>query len=156
MIKTAYSLYFGCRIGNQDKSWAPHICCNTCAANLKMLGNWQKASYACSLKLRKAYQRRKNGLSNIQTSPLQYVRYRMAMTYQFPKCQNHFQPNDPDFEQTTSNKPHLITQSELNDLVRDLHLPKNKAELLGSRLQQWNLLAVEVYKLRPQSLVTLL
>lgn len=36
VIKTAYSLYFGCRIGDQDKSWAPHICCNTCAANLKL------------------------------------------------------------------------------------------------------------------------
>ncbi|KAL4717512.1 hypothetical protein ACJJTC_000661 [Scirpophaga incertulas] len=33
-------------------------------------------------------------------------------------------------------EPHMITQSELNDLVRDLNLPKYKAELLGSRLQQ--------------------
>ncbi|KAH9637300.1 hypothetical protein HF086_006944 [Spodoptera exigua] len=40
----------------------------------------------------------------------------------------------------TSSQPHRITQAELNDLVRDLDLPKNKAELLGSRLQQWNLL----------------
>ncbi|ESO10333.1 hypothetical protein HELRODRAFT_183749 [Helobdella robusta] len=34
----------------------------------------------------------------------------------------------------------MITQGELSDLVRDLGLTKNKAELLGSRLQQWNLL----------------
>ena len=32
------------------------------------------------------------------------------------------------------------TQEELNDLIRDLDLAKSKAELLGSRLQQWNLL----------------
>ncbi|KAF2903901.1 hypothetical protein ILUMI_02281 [Ignelater luminosus] len=37
--------------------------------------------------------------------------------------------------------PHMITQSELNDLVRDLQLTKSKAELLGSSRQQWRLLA---------------
>ena len=51
---------------------------------------------------------------------------------------------DSDFLPSTSSKPHLITQGELNDLVRDLQLPKSKAELLGSRLQQWNLLADNV------------
>ncbi|KAK4872960.1 hypothetical protein RN001_014989 [Aquatica leii] len=39
-----------------------------------------------------------------------------------------------------SRRPHLLTQSELNDLVRDLQLPKTKSQLLGSRFQQWNLL----------------
>jgi hypothetical protein len=39
-----------------------------------------------------------------------------------------------------SYEPHKITEIELNDLIRDLELPKNKAELLASRLQQWNLL----------------
>jgi len=37
-----------------------------------------------------------------------------------------------------------ITQEELNDLIRDLNLPKSKAELLGSRLQQRNLLKENV------------
>ena len=37
-------------------------------------------------------------------------------------------------------EPHLINESELNDLVRDLDLPKVKVELLASRLKQWNLL----------------
>ena len=35
----------------------------------------------------------------------------------------------------------LMTQAFLNDLVRDLNLPKESAELLGSRLQNNNLLA---------------
>jgi len=37
-----------------------------------------------------------------------------------------------------------ITQEELIDLMSDLDLPKSKAELLGSRLQQWNLLKENV------------
>ena len=39
-------------------------------------------------------------------------------------------------EDLQSNEFHRITQEELNDLIRDLSLPKCKAELLGSRLQQ--------------------
>ncbi|GBO34826.1 hypothetical protein AVEN_182911-1 [Araneus ventricosus] len=36
-------------------------------------------------------------------------------------------------------QPHLVTQPELIDLVWDLELPKSESQLLGSRLQQWNL-----------------
>jgi hypothetical protein len=47
---------------------------------------------------------------------------------------------DSDFQPSTSNESHLISQGELNDLVRDLNLSKSQVELLGSRLQGWNLL----------------
>ena len=43
-----------------------------------------------------------------------------------------------------SNEFHRITQEELNDLIGDLDLPKCKTELLGSRLQKWNLLKENV------------
>ena len=39
--------------------------------------------------------------------------------------------------------PILITQAFLNDLVRDLNLPKESAELLGSKLQHNNLLTLK-------------
>jgi len=52
---------------------------------------------------------------------------------------------DADFTaDLQSNEFHRITQEELNALIRDLDLPKCKAELLGSRLQQWNLLKENV------------
>lgn len=35
VVKKAYHLYFGCKIGDQDKSWAPHYCCITCANYLR-------------------------------------------------------------------------------------------------------------------------
>ena len=37
--------------------------------------------------------------------------------------------------------PILFSQAALNDLVRDLNLPKDKSQLLGSRLKERNLLA---------------
>lgn len=39
-----------------------------------------------------------------------------------------------------SNEPQLLGQSELNDMVRDIGMAKEPAELLGSRLKSQNLL----------------
>jgi len=54
-------------------------------------------------------------------------------------------------------QPHILTQDEPNDLVRDLELYKSKAELLGSRLKQWNVLEKDVrissFRCRHQHLV---
>lgn len=53
----------------------------------------------------------------------------------------HEEEDDPTYVGSTSTfEPHLITQGELNDLVRDLKLSKIQAELLASRLKGWNLL----------------
>lgn len=46
---------------------------------------------------------------------------------------------DTTFGQICSSEPHLLTQ-DLSDLIRDLKLPKNQTEMLGSRLKEWNLL----------------
>jgi hypothetical protein len=34
IVKKANYLYFGCKIGDQDKTWAPHICCRKLPTNL--------------------------------------------------------------------------------------------------------------------------
>jgi len=48
---------------------------------------------------------------------------------------------DPTFTGACSyNEPHLLTQWELNNIVRDLNLSKKQTELLGSKLKGWNLL----------------
>jgi hypothetical protein len=44
---------------------------------------------------------------------------------------------DEDFEE---GRPHLLSKDDLDDLVRDLSLSKEKSELLASRLREWNLL----------------
>jgi hypothetical protein len=39
---------------------------------------------------------------------------------------------DPTFAGVcSSNEPHLLIQEDLNDIVRDLNLSKNEAEILG-------------------------
>lgn len=44
LVKKAYKLYFGCKIGDQDKTWAPHICCVHCAVNLRAWLNGNRPS----------------------------------------------------------------------------------------------------------------
>jgi hypothetical protein len=40
--KKAYYLYFGSKIGDQDKSWAPHIFCRKCATKLSQWLNGKR------------------------------------------------------------------------------------------------------------------
>ena len=51
---------------------------------------------------------------------------------------------DSEYEPEESLKPILFSQEHLNDLIRDLALSKQKAELLASRLQENNLLHADV------------
>ncbi|GBM59199.1 hypothetical protein AVEN_171251-1 [Araneus ventricosus] len=51
---------------------------------------------------------------------------------------------DSEFDEvydSISDEPKPFTHSELNDLVRDLNFPKDSSEVLGSRLEEKNLLA---------------
>ena len=41
LVKKGYEKYFGCMLGDQDKSWAPHFTCSTCAMFLR---NWLNGS----------------------------------------------------------------------------------------------------------------
>lgn len=55
---------------------------------------------------------------------------------------DEFKQEETECQQEESDiEPHFINQADFDDLVRDLGLPKTKAELLASRLQQWKLVA---------------
>jgi hypothetical protein len=41
LIKKCYEFYFGCKVGDQGKYWAPHICCVTC---VRFLTGWVNGS----------------------------------------------------------------------------------------------------------------
>lgn len=194
-VKKAYHLYFGCRIGDQDKSWAPHICCATCATQLSQWLNGKRSSmpFAVPMVWREPSNHtndcyfclvpplsggiRKQTKSTVVypniPSALRPVPHGEGLPIPEPPLEYHVGSTDEDEGESTcspgpsacsdqdflcgvSSTPHKITQEELNDLVRDLDLSKNKAELLGSRLQQWNLLEDDVtttlYRKRHQQL----
>ena len=48
--------------------------------------------------------------------------------------------DDASFLDDNDEQPKLFSQNELSDLVRDLNLPKDSAELLASRLKDKNML----------------
>lgn len=174
LVKKAYHLYFGCKIGDQDKEWAPHICCATCAVCLRawLRGTRKAMPFAVPMIWREQKDHvtdcyfcltNVSGFSAKSKKSIEYPNLPSAMrpvphddSLTIPKPPEEWtldEPDeetamqgtgsdiDPDFEPCSSGDPHLITQSELNDLVRDLGLSKAKAELLGSRLQEWCLLS---------------
>jgi len=182
IVKKAYNLYFGCKIGDQDKSWAPHVCCRKCATNLSQWLNgkihampfavpmvWREPSnhatdcYFCMVPPASG------GITNKKKCTIVYpnipsvlrpVPQGEGISVPEPPKEFTIDSDDEDESESTSGspeppastephvahgrssalQPHILTQDELNDLDRDLELSKSKAELLGSRLKQWNLL----------------
>lgn len=153
-------------MGDQDKKWAPHICCVTCS---RLLTGWANGSrhmsFAVPMVWREPTDHTSNcyfcltnttGITNKSKHSLKYPNLPSAIR-PVPHSQELPIPNppesveieenvsfaeeleekdeaqDPSFE--LSPEPHLLTQGDLNDLVRDLNLSKKQAELLGSRLK---------------------
>ena len=179
-IQKAYFFYFGCKLGDQDKKWAPHVCCITCSSKLNAWVNgkgrcmlfgvpvvWRVPSNHttdCYFSMVPPIQ---NGMSMRKKSALVYPNIPSAIRpvphgdgLPVPETPDNFamysddddgvssnskeqQPStsrDADYLLSTDSAIHKMTEGELNDLIRDLELPKNKAELLASMLQQRNFL----------------
>jgi len=69
--------------------------------------------------------------------------------YPVPMCGNVCLSDTYDFNSdpiygNSSLDPHLLTQEDLNDMVRDLNLSKQQSELMCSGLKSWNLLNNDV------------
>ena len=175
LVKKCYELYFGCKVGDQDKNWAPHICCLTC---VKRLTDWTKGSRHMNFAIPMVWREPQDhssdcyfcitqikGISSKSKHTVKYPNLPSAMRpvphsedlpiphppthltledeseYEAATEVSNEEQGDATFEtRTCSCEPHLLTQDELNDLVRDLKFSKTQAELLGSKLRGWNLL----------------
>lgn len=191
MTKIAYHKYFDCVVGDQDREWAPHVCCQTCAANLSNWLHGKRSSmpfavpmiwreptnhfndcYFCMTKVSGFSRKNKHNIEYPEipsaTRPVPHgeglpapappANWEEDLGYDDEGELNSAEKTDATYSPENNEKkgPHLIEQAELNDLVRDLQLSKDHAELLGSRLQQWNLLAsgtkVTIFRTRNQEL----
>ncbi|KAL4718873.1 hypothetical protein ACJJTC_016050 [Scirpophaga incertulas] len=180
-VKKAYFLYFGCKIGDQDKQWAPHSSCVSCHVTLIqwLKGNRSSMPYAVLTVWREptnhfndcyfcltnteGYSKKKKKNIDYPTVPsaIKPVPHGEGLPVPTPPLNwedlviPELNDNEDLHLETAellentidptyippSSEPQLIQQNELNDLARDLGLSKQQSELLGSRLQEWNLLA---------------
>ena len=170
-VKKAYKLYFGCEVGDQDKNWAPHICCNACYSRLIEWHNgkvrampfavpmiWREPTshendcYFCMTKIKGFTKKTRSKIAYSYSdcsSALKPVPHDSEMPV--PKRPMESEPENSSDEcpgatgmdvtyESEQEGPHLLDQTDLNDLIRDLKLNKEKSELLSSRLKEWNLL----------------
>jgi hypothetical protein len=172
-LKQAYNLYFGWKVGNEDKSWAPHYCCTQCYTALTQWLNGKRKSMPFAIPM--IWHEQKNHLDDCYFCITQVFGHssKTKSKIEYPNCQSAIRPvphgdalpvptppADPQSLPPSSSEEsegeqsdvyesvgessscghHLINQAELNDLVRDLSLSKQHAELLASRLGEWQLL----------------
>jgi len=176
LIDKSYEHYFGGKVGDQDKRWAPHVCCVTCA---RLLAAWAKGSRCMPFAIPMVWRQSTDYDSDCYfcLTSISGVTTKSKRAVQYPNLPSAMRPvpysaelpvpkpptnmtlsdsesSDEDAGQAnknmdcdltfagacSSNEPHLLTQGDLNDIVRDMNLSKKHVELLGSRLKGWNLL----------------
>jgi len=169
-VKQCYHAYFGCKLGDQEKSWAPHVVCKTCVEDLR---HWYKGDgkcmpfgvpmiwreptnhvsdcYFCMTKVKGFSKKNKQKIEypNLP-SAMRPVPHGDGLEVPVPPrtldetltdSESGSSDIDDSYESSYSRTPQLMSQCDLDDLVRDLDLPKESAELLGSRLHERNFLA---------------
>ena len=45
LIKKCYDHYFGCKVGDQDKSWVPNFCCDMCHASRSLVKSFTLCAF---------------------------------------------------------------------------------------------------------------
>ena len=127
-VKKVYCNYFGVKQGDQDKPFAPHICCKTCVENLRDWKNCKKNSMSFAIPM----------IKRKEKDHLKHCYFRMINL----KGINHKNKlHDDSYKPEEYDQPVPLTQTELNDLTWDLNRSKESAQLLGSCLKDKHLLA---------------
>jgi len=160
LIKKCYEHYFGCKVGVQDKSWAPSFYCVTCG---RLLAAWAKGSRRMPFAIPMVWREPTDHVSDcyFRLTIITGVTRKSKHAVQYPNLPSAFrtvphsselpvpkpptnmtlsdsESSDEDVSQAnnnkdcdptfagacSSNKSHLLTQGDLNDIVCDLNLLK--------------------------------
>ena len=169
-IQRSYHAYFGMKLGDQDKSWAPHMVCKICTENLRQWTKGKKSHlkfgipmvwreqkdhetdcYFCALDLTGINKKNRNGLKypDLDSARRPVAHCNDIPVPVFEELPELHEVTDGDSsgqdeeeeEFHVHDSPQPFSQADLNDLVRDLNMPKESAELLASRLKEKNLLS---------------
>ena len=172
-VKKVYLAYFKIKLGDQDKIWAPHIVCRMCVEGLRswFKGNkkcfrfgipmiWREQAnhtndcYFCSVDVTGFNKRNRkeitypNMISAIRPVPhnsdipVPEAPNNLEEVVMQGETQSTHDYSDSDF--TADDRPEMFSQEKLNDLIRNLGLSKDGAQLLGYTLKKMNLLACGV------------
>nr|XP_022910769.1 uncharacterized protein LOC111421790 isoform X3 [Onthophagus taurus] len=145
----AYEAYFDRPVRNQDKTWAPHVACSYCKRCLE--GWYRGAKRSMKFAIPRIWREPKDHVNDYYfciVNPSKRRRGKNAKPIEYPDLESSSAPVAHNLTRPVPELPQKSSSflsshrsnSDFNDLIRDLNLPKRKAELLGSRLKQWYLL----------------
>ena len=199
--RKAYQAYFGVKLGDQNKSWAPHKVCKNCTETLRLWTQGKVKSMKFGVPM--VWREPKNHHDDCyfcMVSMSGWNRHKKK-SWHYPDIESARRPVphcsdvpvpvftslpdlDPDDDTTSiaeamdegsdsssssssihdsyledfqTAKVKLFTQGQLNDLVRDLALSKEAAEILASRLSDHRVLdsdaKITFYRSRDEELI---
>jgi hypothetical protein len=170
-VRNVYYSYFGIKLGDQDKPWAPHSACRSCIESLRKWSQGKKKNLAFGIPM--IWREPKNHSDDCYfcTCQIKGHNKKSIKNIYYPNIHSAIRPiphdsdvpipptptvianicqvsesndsNEESSEPGEYNDRCYFNQEELNDLVRDLNLNKEESELLGSRLKEKNMLAPE-------------
>jgi hypothetical protein len=169
-MRKVYYAYFGVKLGDQNKSWAPHKVCCAGVEDLRKWSTGKKKAFRFDVSMIWKEPKNHNDDCYFCCCDVKGYNSKNKKVILYPNIPSALHPavhgtevpapqpteiledaytnssdsvgDDKEFQcHTESQSPQLFAQSELNDVIRDLGLSKEKAEILGSRLKEKNLLA---------------
>ena len=111
LIKKFYDHYFGCKVGDQYKSWAPHFCCVTCA---RRLAAWAKGSHCMPFIIRMVWREPTDHISDCYfcLTSISGVTAKSKHTVQYPNLPSAMRPVPHSAELSVPKPPTNMTLSD--------------------------------------------